>query len=162
MKQKLFHLFTDPIDTENGALANIPNFMIRWVIFMSANAIFQAVADIVIEGLVLLEAVPFKVPFRLEFLLLTLVSTVIAYLTLASLRHGDLDVTRNTMIIGLIVETSLVIGDLYLLAGAGDNFWTLLFVRIGFLILTGSNILIIAMILTRRFKVKRTRPHYKF
>ena len=155
--------FTAPIDTEAGSLVNLPNFVIRWSVFMSANAVLQAIADVVIEGLVLAGAVPFKLPFRLEFLLLTFLSAIIAYLTLRGLREGALDVTKNTLTIGLFVESSLVIGDLYLLANTSfPEFWSTLWVRLPFMLLTSANICIITNLLWRRARTKRRRPHYRF
>lgn len=162
MFKKIIKIITAPIDTEAGALVNLPDFVIALSIFMSANAILQAIADIVIEGLVLAQLVPFKLPFRLEFLFLTLISTVIAYLTLKGLREGNLDVTKNTLLLGLLVESSLVIGDIYLLANTTKDFWVIFLVRIAFLILTASNIGIISYILWRRHKVKHSRPNYQF
>ena len=159
----LYTYLTKPVDTEAGSLINIPNFLIWQSVFMSANAILQAVADIVIEGLVLAEAVPFKLPLRVEFLFLTLISTVIAYLTLKGLREGDLDVTRNTMTIGLLVESSLVLGDIYLLfITPTSEVGTIFAIRIAFMVLTSMNIIILARILLRQYRTKRRRPNYRF
>lgn len=162
MFNKFIRILTAPIDTEAGELVNLPDFVIGLTVFMSANAILQAIADIVIETLVLTEAVPFKIPFRLEFLFLTLISTVIAYMTLKGLREGNLDVTKNTLLLGLIVESSLVIGDVYLLMNTGKDLMMILLVRLGFLILTSTNIGIISYILWRRHQVKHARPNYQF
>lgn len=164
-KQNLKEIIEDltaPIDNEAGMLINVPNFMIRWSIFMSLNAILQATVDLVAEGFMLAGMFPVKVPFRLEFLCLTLISTVIAYLTLKGLREGNLDVTRNTLFLGLLVETSLVLGDLYLLANLEKDFWPILFFRLGFIVLTCCNIAIISNLIIRNFKIKRSRPGYRF
>ena len=161
--QNAFQYLTAPIDTEAGSLVNLPNFLIRWSIFMSANAVLQAIADVVIEALVLSELVAFKLPFRLEFLLLTFLSAIIAYLTLRGLREGNLDVTKNTLIIGLFVESSLVLGDIYLLLTTPwPEFWTVFAVRAPFMMLTSANIAIICNILLRRYRTKRRRPNYRF
>jgi hypothetical protein len=153
---------TSPIDTEAGALINIPNSLIRLSIFMSLNAIFQAIADIVIEILILTEIVSFKIPLRVEFLFLTLISTVIAYLTLKGLREGNLDVTKNTLLIGLLVESSLVLGDIYLLFNTSSYFWVTLFIRLPFMIFTSSNIWIISRLIWKNISIKKARPNYKF
>jgi hypothetical protein len=160
--REVIHNIVAPIDTEAGRLTNIPDSLIRRTIFMSANAILQAFADVILEAVILLGLVTFKIPFRLEFLFLTLISTVIAYLTLKGIRAGDLDVTRNTLLLGLIVETSLVIGDLYLLFNIDEYFWTVLIVRIPFMVLTSANIYIISRVMLYNLKVKKSRPHYRF
>ncbi len=159
---KISHILFDPIDKEAGDLTNIPNTVINWSRFMSLNAIFQAMADIIIEIIILLNLVSFKLPFRLEFLLLTMISTVIAYLTLKSMREGNLDVTKNTLIIGLLVESSLVIGDIYLLFNTNQYFWMTLLVRLPFMILTSFNITIITRIIWRNISIKSKRPNYRF
>ncbi len=160
--QKIVNNLVSPIDSEAGALSNIPNFVIAFSIFMSGNAILQAITDVILEVVILLKLVSFKIPFRLEFLLLTVISTVIAYLTLKGMREGNLDLTKNTLLLGLLVESSLVIGDIYLLANTQTDFVTIFLVRLPFLFLTTCNILIISFILWRRHQTKKARPHYKF
>jgi len=160
--ETLGHKLSAPIDTESGRLTNIPNFVIGFSVFMSINAILQAIADIVIEFAIIAGWVGFKIPFRLEFLFLTLISAVIAYLTLRGMREGDLDVTKNTLTLGLIVESSLVIGDIVLLATIDTGFWSTFAVRLPFMILTTMNIFIISYILTRRYIVRIRRPNYRF
>lgn len=161
--QKAVRYFTAPIDTEAGSLVNLPNFVIRWSVFMSANAVLQAVADVVIESLVLAEIIPIYLPLRVEFLLLTFLSALIAYLTLRGLREGALDVTKNTLTIGLFVESSLVIGDLYLFVNtAPENFPSTFWIRLPFMILTTANICIIINLLWRRARTRKYRPNYQF
>jgi len=153
---------SSPIDEEAGALINISNFQIRLSIFMSANAILQAILDLVVEGLMFVDLTSFKIPFRLEFLFITLISTLIAYLTLKGLREGNLDVTKNNLFIGLVVESSLVLGDVYLLLNTHKDFWPIFFFRLFFIVLTFANILIISYLLHTNFKTRRLRPHYRF
>lgn len=160
--QTIYRNLTAPIDTEAGQLTNIPDFLIAWVIFMSGNAILQAIADVILEICILTGVVEFKIPFRLEFLFLTVLSTVIAYLTLKGLREGNIDVTKNTLIIGFLVESSLVFGDLYLLLHTEKDFWMIFGVRLPFMVLTLMNILIICNLLHRQYKTKKSRPNYRF
>ena len=158
----IIHTLLAPLDTEVGRLSNIPNFIIRRTRFMSLNAVGQAVADVVLEVLLLLGLFSFKIPLRVEFLFLTLLSTVIAYLTLKGMREGSLDITKNTLIIGLIVESSLVLADVYLLVNTHKDLMSIFLVRLPFLLFTASNIYIISNILWRRHKVKKNRPNYQF
>ena len=161
IKNILKNLFS-PIDEEAGALANLPNSLIRLSIFMSLNAIFQAILDVIVESLILLELVSIKIDLRVEFLSLTLISTVIAYLTLVGIRHGNLDITQNTLLLGLLVESSLVIGDLYLLFNTTKDFWPIFFFRLIFIILTSTNIYIISTIMINSRKIKHRRPNPRF
>lgn len=160
--KNIFYNITAPIDTEAGALINVPNWLIRMSIFMSINSILQAVVDISIEILMTMHLFPLKVPFRLEFLFLTILSTTIAYLTLKGLREGNLDVTRNTLFIGLLVELSLVLGDVYLLFNTHKDFWPIFFFRLIFILLTLTNIMIISNLIYRNIKTRRARPNYRF
>jgi|GEM_PF-5058051 len=160
--KKIVYNLTAEVDTETGDLTNIPNSIIYMTIFMSLNAIAQAFADIIIEALVLFQLVDFKIPLRIEFIFLTLISTVIAYLTLQGMREGNLDVTKNTLIIGFLVESSLVVGDLYLLLNTYQNFWTIFMVRTPFIFLTSINIIIITGIVWRNLKLSMARPNYRF
>ncbi|MEM1312638.1 MAG: hypothetical protein AAGF07_04205 [Patescibacteria group bacterium] len=160
--KEILHNLTSPIDTEAGALNNIPDIIIKFSVFMSANAIFQAVLDVIIEVLILSGITPFKIPFRLEFLFLTLISTIIAYLTLNGLREGNLDLTKNTLFLGFIVETSLLLADIYLLFNTTKEFWVVFGVRTPFLILTSFNIALVSFILYRNYHIRHIRPNYRF
>lgn len=160
--KKIVDNITAPIDTEAGALNNIPNFVIAWSIFMSVNAIFQAFADLIIEMLILMEVVAFKIPLRIEFLCLTLISTVIAYLTLKSMRNGEMDVTQNTLLVGFFVESSLVLGDVYLLFNTTKDFWIIFLIRLPFMLLTSSNIAAIYYMMNRADRIRRARPNPRF
>jgi hypothetical protein len=154
--------YSGTIDTEAGRLGGIPNFVLGFSVFMSANALLQAIGDIVLEIAILGEFVAFKIPFRFEFLFLTLLSALIAWLTLQGMKEGDLDLTQSTMTIGLTVESALILGDIFLLFTTEYDVLTTLLVRLPFMVLTSSNIAILSYILIRRMKVRRSRPNYQF
>jgi len=160
--KRFIRRFTAPIDTEAGDLSNIPNFFIRQSIFMSFNTIVQAIADVIIEALILLSLVSFKIPFRLEFLFLTAISTVTAYLTLVGIHGGKMNVTRNTLVLGFLVESSLVLVDIYLLFNTDTDFRTVFLIRLPSTVLTSTIIYIIANELIRGFYIQNARPNFWF
>jgi len=115
---------------------------------MAINAITQAGLDIILESMVLLEMVP-KIPFRLDFISLTLLSALLAWQTLKGLARKELDVTRNSVQVSLFVEAFLVVGDVYfIISHLHTNLWVLYF-RLPFVILTGLNIFILIYIVYR-------------
>lgn len=153
---------TRTIHTDSERIANIPNYIIGMAVFMSASALIQAVGDLIIEWLMFTEIISFKIELRLEFLFLTLISAFIAYLTLRGMREGNLDVTKNTLSIGLAVESALVLGDIYLLSQVSEEFVSTAITRGPFIFLTSINIVIISFILLRNFLIRRDRHNYQF
>ncbi len=150
--------YTGKIDKESGALNSVPNFLIDRTVFMSWNAMLQLMADIVLEIVLLTGLLPFYLPFRLEFFLLTIISAVVAYLTVKAMRDGALDLTRGTLVTGFFVESSLVIGDIYLLFTTEQYLLETMMVRLPFVFLTLLNVWVILSFLWLHLNVSRHRP----
>ncbi len=143
-------------DVERGQLKHIPNFVIFLIYVLCLSVIFQAALDIVFEGLMIAGLME-KLPLRVSFLFLTLISTVMGIQTLKGMTRRKLDVTRNSILVGIIVETSLIVGDLVLIFDpASRELLTLPYVRLPFLMLTFLNLGILTYV-SRKLSVFRDR-----
>lgn len=74
----------------------VPRRAVRAAIVVSFNAILMAVAEIIIEILIVLSAYP-KLPFRLDFFFLTILSALLGVHTLHGVRGGHFDTSRNSL-----------------------------------------------------------------
>lgn len=145
------------LDTNQGRLAEVPDKVIAVSLFMAINAIIQAVADISIEILATAKLIP-ALPFRFEFLCLAIISAILGYFTLMGLRRRELDVTKNSLILSLFVETVLVAGDLiyvFIFPKASTGYFLL---RLPFIAITTLNIFIVIYIIWRTH-IFRTRKY---
>jgi hypothetical protein len=145
------------IDTNQGKLAEVPNKVILASLFMAINAIMQAVIDIMIEILALLQLIP-SLPFRFEFLSLAVISAILGYFTLIGLRRRELDVTKNSLILSLFVETALVAGDIIFVFIFPTTSMAYFLLRLPFIFFTTINIGIVCYIIWRTH-IFRTRKY---
>jgi hypothetical protein len=99
------------------------------------------VAEIVIETLLLLKAMP-PVPFRFDFFSLTIISSMLAIQSVVGIRESDLDVSMNALVVGLSVEGFLVLGDIVFLVEFYQTNSTTIYVRTPFLVLTSINVIL--------------------
>lgn len=122
-----------------------PRWIIWLILFLSYNVLAQGVADLFIKfgGYTpLFEGFP----ARWDFLFLTAVSVLMGYQVLMGMRRRELDVTRNSFAIGILVEAGLVISDIIYVIQHADDYAGLLAVRMPFIILTFINFLILVSI----------------
>ncbi len=132
-------------EVERGQLKHIPNFVIFLIYVLCLSVLFQAALDFVIEILMLLNLIE-KIPLRVDFVFLTIISTVMGVQTLKGMARRKLDVTRNSILIGIIVETALIVGDLTLILQASHELSILPFIRLPFLMLTFMNLAILLFV----------------
>lgn len=132
-------------DVERGQLKHIPNFVIFLIYVLCLSVLFQAGLDLLIEGL-MIGGLMEKIPFRVDFMFMTLISTVIGIQTLKGMTKRKLDVTRNSMLIGIIVETALIVGDVTLIVEESANVGVLPYIRLPFLMLTLMNLCILLFV----------------
>jgi hypothetical protein len=124
-------------------LKPIPNSVIFASAFLSASAIIQFITDLFLEFMSFAGLIP-KIPFRIDFISLTVISAFLAYQTLTGLRKRELDVTENSLKLGFIVESALIIGDLVYLNNNPLQYYIGL--RIPFLFFTSINLMLITYI----------------
>lgn len=136
------------IDKDRGKLRYVPNVVIDLVFFLCFSVLLQFFADILLKilgytGLIL------QMPWRTDFLFLTAISALMGYQTLVGMQRRELDVTRNSVQLGLLVETALVVGDIYFVVAYPELFPGLLYIRLPFLILTVLNFFILVFVAYR-------------
>ena len=132
-------------DVERGQLKHIPNFVIFLIYVLCLSVLFQAALDFVIESLMLLGMVE-KIPLRVDFIFLTIISTVMGVQTLKGMKRRRLDITRNSILVGIIVETALVVGDVMLILQRSHELSVLPLIRLPFLMLTFMNLAILLFV----------------
>jgi hypothetical protein len=142
-------------EVERGQLKHIPNFVIFLIYVLCLSVLFQAALDFVIEGLMLLGFIE-KIPLRVDFIFLTIISTVMGVQTLKGMTRRKLDVTRNSILIGIVVETALIVGDLILIFERSSELAILPHIRLPFLMLTFMNLGILLFV-GKKLKVFRDR-----
>lgn len=132
-------------DVDKGQLKEFPRPVIWWVYLMSMSVLLQGLADIVLKvgGYA---GVMVKFPWRMDFLFLTVISVLMGYQTLIGMRRRELDVTRNSVQIGLLVEIGLVVGDVYFVLQNYDWLPEALVIRAPFIVFTTLNIFILLYI----------------
>lgn len=135
------------VDYSNHKLKPIPNSVIAASLLISLNAITMAISDVIIETLSATDLIN-KIPFRIDFLSLTFLSALLALQTVKGLRRRELDITQQAISIGLFVEISLIIGDIYFLHQRNyDNY--LISIRLPFILLTSVNAFLLIYIIFR-------------
>ncbi len=147
-------------DTHHGQLRRFPNSVIIWVYIMCLNILFQGFLDLIIKfgGYT-----PWIVsmPWRIDFLFLTAISVLMGFHTLNGMKHQKLDVTRNSVQLGLLVETALIVGDLHFIAVYKDIIPEVFWFRMFFVGLTLINVFILLFIVHRMhvFSDKQGKIH---
>ena len=135
-------------DIDDGKLHRIPKTVVWLAYFMSLSVLLQGIFDLVIK---FLGYTPWFVefPWRMDFLFLTAVSVLMGYQTFVGIRRRELDVTRNSVQIGLLVEIALVVGDLYFIAQHMENIPEAVIVRMPFVFFTAINVAILIFIIKK-------------
>lgn len=149
MKNKIFKFLqrhtTRIVDGNNRKFKLYPKWLIWLILFLSYNVLLQGVADLLIkfsgytpwfEGF----------PARWDFLFLTGVSVLMGYQVLIGMRRRELDVTRNSFALGILVESGLVISDVVHVLQYHASYEHLLAVRLPFIVLTLVNFFILVKI----------------
>jgi hypothetical protein len=131
------------LDDDLCRIGFCPREVVLLIFVMSISSVLQAIGDFSLEGLSFFEIIP-KIPLRLEFMYLTLISAVLGQFTLWAIRKRELDVTIESVILSFLVETALVTSDLFFLYTHPEMNLYLIFLRTPFIVLTSINILILA------------------
>lgn len=165
MRQKLRylieHLADDHLGEHEGKMKAFPRSVLWLVYLMSLSVLFQGIADVVIK---LGGYTPWlvKFPWRMDFLFLTAISVLMGYQTLVGIQRRELDVTRNSVQIGLLVELALVVGDLYFLMVHGSEVPGAAAIRSPFIFFTTINILILSYLVYRLDLFKDEKGNWRF
>lgn len=129
-------------DTHHGQLRRFPNSVIIIVYVMCLNILFQGFLDLILKfgGYT-----PFvtSMPWRIDFLFLTAISVLMGFQTLNGMKQMKLDVTRNSVQVGLLVEMALIVGDLHFISIYEDLIPDVTLFRAPFIVLTFVNVFIL-------------------
>ncbi|MGE3279028.1 MAG: hypothetical protein AB7J40_04555 [Candidatus Altimarinota bacterium] len=141
----LHHHTTRVVDENSQKFRLYPRWIIGLVLFLSYNVVIQGIGDVIIK---IAGYTPWfsPLPMRLDFLFLTAVSVLMGYQALKGMRRRELDVTRNSVALGLLVELSLVVSDITHLIQFGATHPSLMWIRLPFIILTTINFFILFFI----------------
>ncbi len=133
------------VDHNHSKFRLYPKWSIWMILYLSYNVLLQGVADVVLK---VLSYTPFlmDMPWRTDFISLTAISVLMGYQALKGMRRREIDVTRNSISLGVLVETGLVIGDIEFIWLNPDLLPGLLLIRLPFMLFTFSNIIILLYI----------------
>lgn len=146
------------VEPDAGQLKPVPNIVLSLTVFLSVNVLLQGIADVLLKFLSYTPILP-SLPWRTDFLFLTAISVLMGYRTLTGMRQRKFDVTRNSIELGFLVETALVVGDTEFVLANLDHIPSVLVMRLPFIVLTIVNIGILAY---SYHVLKLTRwPHLK-
>ncbi len=159
MKEKIIRFLnqhtTRIVDDNNRKFKLYPKWLIWFILFLSYNVLLQGIADVLIK---VSGYTPwfYALPARWDFLFLTGVSVLMGYQVLIGMRRRELDVTRNSFALGILVEAGLVISDVLHLIDYASHHEYLLAIRMPFIVLTTINLTILVAI-ARHLKLFRGR-----
>jgi len=152
MKNKIINFLnrhtTRIVDKNDSKFRLYPRWLIWLILFLSYNVLLQGIADVVIKAS---GYTPWfnALPARWDFLFLTGVSVLMGYQVLIGMRRRELDVTRNSFAMGILVESGLVISDVVHLANYASDHEYLFMIRLPFIIFTTINFIILVGIAHR-------------
>jgi hypothetical protein len=138
MEETLMHV----IDPNQGQLKIVPNHILALTLFLCINVLLQGIADLALKFLSYSPLLS-PLPWRTDFLFLTAVSVLMGYRSFMGMRHRKFDVTRNSIELGLLVETGLVVGDTLFIMQHIADIPEVLPMRLPFIIFTAINMVIL-------------------
>eukprot|EP00466_Bigelowiella_natans_P011941 jgi/Bigna1/81313/fgenesh1_pg.79_\ len=112
-------------------------------VIVGFNAILMMVTEIIIEVLILTELYP-KLPFRLDFFFLTILSALLGWQALEGIAHKQFDTSINALQVSGLVEAALITGDVVFMETMKDEYPAAISTRAPFAILTGTNLVLVA------------------
>jgi len=124
----------------------VPRRAVRAAVVVSWNALFMAVAEILIELLILGGAYP-KLPFRLDFFFLTMLSALLGYQSLQGIRKQHFDTSINALMVAALVESALIAGDILYMVETHKEFPATVPTRMPFLVLTFVNLSLVSFLI---------------
>jgi len=147
-------------DVNEGKLKNFPKHIVWLVYFMTMNVLAQGIMDIAIK---LASYTPWMkaLAWRTDFLFLTAISVLMGYQTLIGIRRRELDVTKNSVQVGLIVEIGLFVGDILYVHKYQEAVPELLATRLPFIVFTFINIMIIMYVIHTLKLFKDSRGNWR-
>ncbi|QQR83245.1 hypothetical protein IPJ72_05600 [Candidatus Peregrinibacteria bacterium] len=133
------------VDDNEKKFALYPRWLIWLILFLSYNVLIQGIMDVVLK---VAGHTPWlqTLPVRIDFLFLTVVSILMGYQALVGMRRREMDVTKNSIALGIIVEIGLVVSDIIHVVQYGESYNYLLLIRAPFIVLTTINFFILIVV----------------
>ena len=126
---------------------------------ISWNCIFMFVVEFFVEFGLLFKIVPY-IPFRLDFLSLTALSTVLAIQAIRGVRQGEIEVTVNALVMSAAVELCLILGDIVYLAKHAGSYPLVIVIRVPFMILTTINFGLVSFLAYHNHWIARNQAEH--
>lgn len=140
------------------SVAEVPKGTVRAATVVAANAILMATVEIIIEVLVLTGVYP-KLPFRLDFFFLTMLSGLLGFHVVRGMMQDHFDTSMNALQVSALVELALIAGDIKFMVEQGEKYKAAIPTRVVFAILTGINLNLVVYLGIRllRYHEKRKK-----
>jgi hypothetical protein len=139
----------------------VPRRAILAALATSFNSLLMAVAEILIEVLMVVGVYP-KLPFRLDFFFLTLLSALLACQTLQGVRQGHFDTSRNSLQVAALVESALIAGDILFMVDFSEKYPVSIPTRMPFLIPTAINLALIIFVYIEMYRFHKRAQAQEF
>mmetsp|Transcript_32603 Transcript_32603/g.81763 ORF Transcript_32603/g.81763 Transcript_32603/m.81763 type:complete len:384 (+) Transcript_32603:291-1442(+) len=132
-----------PIVDSVRYVEHVPRAAVWAATVISINALVMAVAEILIEILIVAGVYP-KLPFRLDFFFLTLLSALLGWQSLVATRNGHFDTSKNALQVAGLVELALIAGDILFIVTQQEKYPAALPTRVPFMVLTALNLVLVS------------------
>ena len=136
------------VDDEAHKSFRFPRSVVVAVYLLSLSVLFQGIGDVLLKVFGYIDLLP-KLPWRTDFLFLTGISVLMGYQAIIGIRRREMDVTRNSVQLGFIVELALIVGDVEFIVHNYSEIPAVLWLRLPFLVLTTANIFLILFVVKR-------------
>eukprot|EP00010_Vexillifera_abyssalis_P006617 CAMPEP_0201548100 /NCGR_PEP_ID=MMETSP0173_2-20130828/4591_1 /ASSEMBLY_ACC=CAM_ASM_000268 /TAXON_ID=218659 /ORGANISM="Vexillifera sp., Strain DIVA3 564/2" /LENGTH=286 /DNA_ID=CAMNT_0047957357 /DNA_START=14 /DNA_END=871 /DNA_ORIENTATION=- len=169
----LWALFPKVLGYHTDHIKHVPNRIVRILVAASWNALIMALAEFILEVLMLASAIP-KTEFRTGFTFLTLLSAVLGCHTLSDVIEDNLDTTIQAMRVTVLVEVGLILSDFEYIFNVNedDNELYRIYYRSPFIVLTALNLVFITtatiwlnitgkVFLAHLFTCRKPRKHHR-
>lgn len=130
------------------SVKEVPKGLVRAATVMATNAVMMAVAEIIIEVLVLAGVYP-KLPFRLDFFFLTILSGLLGLHTVRGMMKDQFDTSMNALQVSGLVEIALIAGDTKFMVEQQEKYSASIPTRTAFAVLTAVNLVLVVYMAVR-------------
>eukprot|EP01102_Stenamoeba_stenopodia_P018284 TRINITY_DN667_c0_g1_i2.p1 TRINITY_DN667_c0_g1~~TRINITY_DN667_c0_g1_i2.p1 ORF type:complete len:454 (-),score=107.56 TRINITY_DN667_c0_g1_i2:213-1574(-) len=139
LKPKVVHNILGML--EANTLRPVPKSVSIIAIAVAISGVLQFIADITIEILAA-SGVAYHHPghFRIGFLFLILLSAITGLFTLAGIRARELDVTRESLVLGFVMESGIIVSDMLFILKEEHHPFPAAKYRIPFIILASVDV----------------------
>jgi hypothetical protein len=132
------------VQNKTELLEKVPLNILISSVFIAWNSLGQGIAEIVYQPLMMMHVLP-EAHLDASFYFLAALSALLAHHILSGIRRQEIDVTQDSVQIGLLVECALLISDVIFVQTHFTQ--TILLMRLPFMVLTAINIFLLIRII---------------